>query len=92
MPIAPRSKPIQRITSTITGLAVDAAKCAAEINMLFVFGFVFGLVMLAFVALVPFFVLLITGEFVLKAIPYGRALRFLLLMFKNLRRNLLRTS
>ena len=60
--------------------------------MLFVFGFVLGLVMLAFVALLPFFVLLFVGESALKAIPSGRALRFLLMMFKNLRRNLMRTS
>src|SRR5262249_9031587 len=65
---------------------------AGELPMLFVFGFVLGLVALAFVALLPFFVLLFAGEAALKAIPGGRALRFLLMMFKNLRRNLMRTS
>ncbi len=60
--------------------------------MLYVFGFVGGMVVLAFLALIPFFLLLVSGESLLRVCASGRGLRFLLIMFKNLRRNLLRTS
>ena len=60
--------------------------------MLYVFGFVGGMVVLAFFALIPFFLLLIASESLLRAFSASRGLRFLLILFKNLRRNLLRTS
>jgi putative ABC transport system permease protein len=56
------------------------------------FGFVGGIVGIAFVALVPFFLVLLSGEFFLSRVSLGRASRFVLVMVKSLRRNLLRTS
>jgi putative ABC transport system permease protein len=60
--------------------------------MIYAMGFVGGLLVLAFVALIPFFVLLFVGGHVINVIPLGRGARFLLVMVRNLRRNLLRTS
>jgi putative ABC transport system permease protein len=51
-----------------------------------------GLLVLALLALLPLFVLLFFGEFVLDRIPFGRGARFLLITLKSLRRNLVRTS
>lgn len=55
-------------------------------------GLVGGIVIVAFVALLPFFALVLLSESVLARAPLGRAGRFLLLMFRSLRRNRLRTS
>ena len=51
-----------------------------------------GLVLVAVLALAPLFLVLYLGEFLLNAVPFGRSVRFLLIMLKSLRRNLLRTS
>jgi putative ABC transport system permease protein len=55
-------------------------------------GFMVGIVLAATVALVPFFVLLVAGEFTLSRFPFGRGARFGLILLKSLRRNLLRTT
>jgi putative ABC transport system permease protein len=60
--------------------------------MVIAVGFLVGLLVVAFLALIPFFALLLLGEALLKTLPAGRGLRFLLMIFKNLRRNLVRTS
>jgi putative ABC transport system permease protein len=56
------------------------------------FGFIGGILGVALLALVPFFLVLIFAEFLLARLPIGRGARFLLIMIKSLRRNLLRTS
>ena len=53
---------------------------------------VLGILLAAFVALIPLFLVLYLGEFVFNWLPLGRAARFLLIILKSLRRNLLRTS
>jgi putative ABC transport system permease protein len=50
-----------------------------------------GLVGIAFFALVPLFLALFLGEFILNRLPSFSVLRFALVIVKNLRRNLLRT-
>ncbi len=59
--------------------------------MLVVLAILLGLLVVACIALVPFFVLMLVGEQVLKRLPLLTA-RFPLLMLRNLRRNLMRTS
>jgi putative ABC transport system permease protein len=54
--------------------------------------FMLGIVLAAGIALLPFFILLVVGEFALNRFPFGRSARFLLIMLKSLRRNLLRTT
>jgi putative ABC transport system permease protein len=51
-----------------------------------------SVVVAGFVALLPFFLVLWCGERVLHWLPFGRPMRFLLIMVKSLRRNLTRTS
>ena len=51
-----------------------------------------GVLVAGAIALLPFFILLWGGEQVLRFIPFGRPMRFLLIMIKSLRRNLTRTS
>lgn len=51
-----------------------------------------GIVIAACVALVPFFVLLFVAERLLNIVNLGRSPKYLLIMLKSLRRNLLRTS
>lgn len=51
-----------------------------------------GVFITGVVALLPFFIFLWGGEQVLRLIPFGRPMRFLLIMVKSLRRNLTRTS
>jgi putative ABC transport system permease protein len=53
---------------------------------------IIGVIMVAVFALAPLFVVLFVGEFVLNIVQFGRASRFLLIVLKSLRRNLLRTS
>jgi putative ABC transport system permease protein len=60
--------------------------------VIYAVGFVVGLVVIAFVALAPFFVVLFAGGYLVNALPLGRGGRFLTVMIRNLRRNLLRTS
>jgi putative ABC transport system permease protein len=60
--------------------------------MIYTVSFIIGLLFIAIFALIPFHLSLIIGERVLTNTPLGRAGRFLLVMVKNLRRNLLRTS
>src|SRR5438046_8958109 len=59
--------------------------------MMFV-GLVVGIVVLAALALVPFFLVLFVGEQGLTYLQFGRSPKYLLLMLKSLRRNLVRTS
>ena len=51
-----------------------------------------GVLLAGAVALLPFFILLWGGEHLLRLMPFGRPMRFLLIMVKSLRRNLTRTS
>jgi len=51
-----------------------------------------GIVVAACVALVPFFFLLFLAERLLAVVNFGRSPKYLLIMLKSLRRNLLRTS
>jgi putative ABC transport system permease protein len=51
-----------------------------------------GVIVLAMFALVPMVIVVLAGEFFLSHFPYGRGARFLLIMFKSLRRNRLRTA
>jgi len=51
-----------------------------------------GILVIAFLALVPFFLFLFAGERLLSRIPTGLAGKFVGMMLKSLRRNLLRTS
>jgi putative ABC transport system permease protein len=53
---------------------------------------ILGLLVLAALTLPLFFALLFVAEIVLNRINFGRGARFLLIMLKSLRRNLLRTS
>lgn len=53
---------------------------------------VVGVFIAAVVALVPFFLFLFVSETLLGAFNVGRSVKYLLLMLKSLRRNLLRTS
>src|SRR4051812_29847404 len=55
-------------------------------------GIIGGLLLAALLALVPFFLLVFLGEFLLGLCPFGLAGRFVLIMIKSLRRNLMRTS
>jgi putative ABC transport system permease protein len=60
--------------------------------MLGLVGTIIGVIVFAFLALVPFFLLLFGCERLLERISRGLAPKFLLMMVKNLRRNLLRSS
>lgn len=60
--------------------------------MLYLTGTVAGIVVVAVVALAPFFALVLLSEALLARAPLGRPGRFLLLVFRSLRRNRLRTS
>jgi putative ABC transport system permease protein len=60
--------------------------------MLYAVGAIVGLVIVAFVALVPFFLFLIAAESSLALVSGIRGSKYLLMMFRTLRRNLLRTS
>jgi putative ABC transport system permease protein len=51
-----------------------------------------GIVLAACAALLPFFLLLFAAERLLAAVNVGRSPKYLLIMLKSLRRNLLRTS
>jgi putative ABC transport system permease protein len=53
---------------------------------------IIGTIVVAFLALVPFFALLLAGERLLGLFGFARMARFALMMVKSLRRNLLRTS
>jgi putative ABC transport system permease protein len=55
-------------------------------------GIIVGLILVAFVALVPFFTVLLLSEFVLKRLSFAAAARFPLLMVRNLRRKKVRTA
>jgi putative ABC transport system permease protein len=70
--------------------AADSPKerCSVEYVVLIVM----GVLMTAFVALAALFVTLFLGESVLGVVSFGRLSRFLLILFKSLRRNLLRTA
>jgi putative ABC transport system permease protein len=59
--------------------------------MLIFVAVILGLVGVAFVTLIPVFIVFLLGEFVLKRVPSFAPLRFILIVIKNLRRNLLRT-
>src|SRR5215831_6656569 len=59
--------------------------------MLIFVAVILGLVGLASLALIPLFMFLTLGEFILKRAPSYSLLRFTLIAIKNLRRNLLRT-
>src|SRR5262249_15255389 len=61
-------------------------------GMLYFLGAIFGILVVGLVALLPFFLVLFCGEFLLQLLDVGRGVRFLLIMLKSLRRNLLRTS
>jgi putative ABC transport system permease protein len=63
-----------------------------EIKKMTLLAFIVGVVVVALVALLPFLVLLFGGEWLCKLLGGSRLSRFLLIMFKSLRRNLLRTS
>src|SRR5438105_1783368 len=60
--------------------------------MIFVVGVIGSLLVVSFVALVMFFVVLFPGEWLLNLLPLGRPGRFVLIMVRNLRRSLVRTS
>jgi putative ABC transport system permease protein len=60
--------------------------------MIYVILTIISIVIIAVIALVPLFLLLYAGEFALNVLPFGRVARFLLVAFKSLRRNLVRTS
>jgi putative ABC transport system permease protein len=60
--------------------------------MLITIGVVLGVVVVAFAALLPFFLLLFLADKTLGLASAGVGAKFLLLMLKSLRRNLLRTS
>jgi putative ABC transport system permease protein len=51
-----------------------------------------GVLACGILGLPPFFLLLWIGEGLLRLFPFGRPMRFLLIMVKNLRRNITRTS
>lgn len=51
-----------------------------------------GIFVAALVALLPFFLILFLGELLLGSLNVGKSFKYLLLMLKSLRRNLLRTS
>ncbi len=55
-------------------------------------GVIVAILVVAFLALLPLFCLMFLGEAFLNHFPFGRLARFLLIMLKSLRRNLLRTS
>ena len=55
-------------------------------------GTIVGILVIAFIALAPFFLFLFAGERLLARIPLGLAGKFTAMMLKSLRRNLLRTS
>jgi len=59
--------------------------------VLIVIGIILGLLVIAFIALVPFFLLIFTSEKLLAKVPLLAA-KYPLLMLRNLRRNLRRTS
>jgi putative ABC transport system permease protein len=60
--------------------------------MLYVVLTIVGIVVAAVFALLPLLLILFAGEFLLNLLQIGRVSRFLLIMLKSLRRNLLRTS
>jgi putative ABC transport system permease protein len=60
--------------------------------MLYTFGTVAGVIVFAFLALVPFFLFLLGGQQLLERFSLGVGSRYLLLAVKSLRRNLLRTA
>jgi putative ABC transport system permease protein len=60
--------------------------------MLYLVGTIVGVVLTAVAALLPFFLVLFASEWVLGWAPLGRLGRFLMMMLRSLRRNLLRTS
>jgi putative ABC transport system permease protein len=60
--------------------------------MVYVVGIIGGLLLAAVLAFLPFFVLLLGGELVLDWVPFLRGSRFVRMILKNLRRNLVRTS
>src|SRR5262245_31713522 len=55
-------------------------------------GIILSVAVAGFLALLPFFLLLWGTERILQWIPFGRPMRFLLVMVKSLRRNRIRTS
>jgi len=60
--------------------------------MLYFIAIVGGLFLIAVLTLPVFFVVLFLGQAALNGLDFGRSPRFLLIMLKSLRRNLLRTS
>ncbi len=60
--------------------------------MIYFLYIVFGILIVAAITLPIFFLLLFLGEWSLNAVNIGRSPKFLLIMLKSLRRNLLRTS
>src|SRR5271169_3340993 len=60
--------------------------------MLYLLGTIGVLIVLALLALIPFFGILYLGDFLSQTSFGGAAGRFVLMSVKNLRRNLLRTS
>src|SRR3954463_10257544 len=60
--------------------------------MIYFLYIVFGILLVAAITLPVFFLLLFLGEFSLNTVNIGRSPKFLLIMLKSLRRNLLRTS
>jgi putative ABC transport system permease protein len=60
--------------------------------MVYVVGTIVGILVAAGIALVPFLLLLFSGELVLTRFAPGRGTKFVLLALRSLRRNLLRTS
>jgi putative ABC transport system permease protein len=60
--------------------------------LLYFVGTILGIIMGAFFALLPFFLVLFGTELVLRHADFGRPFRFALLIFKSVSRNLLRTS
>jgi putative ABC transport system permease protein len=60
--------------------------------MLLIIAAIGGVVAVALIALLPLFLFLVGGEFLLSRLHIGRGSRFLLLLVKSLRRNPLRTT
>jgi putative ABC transport system permease protein len=59
---------------------------------LYLAGTIIGVIVAAFGALLPFFLVLFASETLLNLLQFSRSCRFLLMMLRSLRRNLLRTS
>jgi putative ABC transport system permease protein len=60
--------------------------------MLIYVGVIISVAVAGFIALLPFFLFLWGSERILRWLPFGRPMRFLLVMVKSLRRNVIRTS